>query len=161
MRQRLFDAARRSDSAWNRQPWRFLYGQCMDPTFRILFAALAADNRTRVGRVAALVLSTVRVRDEQGRPIRGTEYELGLAVGRLTAQAHAEGLEVRQYGGFGRDLVRQTLGVPDTHELVTVLGLQWPGTGRPERDHQRLPLSALVFADRWGNPADLEPTNRD
>jgi hypothetical protein len=155
VRTRLFASVRGTDSAWNRQPWRFVYGQCMDPTFRIMFAALAAENRSRVDGAAALVLATVRARDEAGRPICGTEYELGLAVGGLTAQAHAEGLAVRQYGGFGRDMVRQALSVPDDYDLVVVLGLRWEGRTHPAR-RRRLPLSELVFAGRWGNPAELE-----
>src|SRR5688500_790436 len=96
---RLFDAARSSESAWNRQPWRFVLGRCADPTFGTLFAALAEENRARARSAVALVLATVRTTDEAGKRMRGTEYELGLAVGGLTARARVEGLQVRQFGG--------------------------------------------------------------
>ncbi|SDG50160.1 hypothetical protein SAMN05216553_108371 [Lentzea fradiae] len=156
---RLFDAARTSDSAWNRQPWRFVLGRCADPTYRTLFAALAENNKVKAHTAVALVLTAVQTSDETGKRVRGTEYELGLAVGGLTASARAEGLHVRQYGGFDRAAVRAALAVPDTHDLVTVVGLTWarPGGVRPAT---RMSLSDMVFAGHWGTPADLATGKR-
>ncbi|MGI5500104.1 nitroreductase family protein [Lentzea sp. CA-135723] len=155
---RLFEAARCADSAWNRQPWRFVLGQCPDPTYETLTAALAEDNRVKAATAVALVLAAVRTTDEAGERIRGTEYELGLAVGALTARARAEGLSVRQYGGFDRASVRAALQVPDTHALVTVIGLRW---ARPRHGPvTRMPLADLVFSGSWGTPADLATGKR-
>ncbi|MFD4673320.1 nitroreductase family protein [Lentzea sp. NPDC058450] len=155
---RLFEAARFAESAWNRQPWRFVLGRCADPTYETLAAALAEANRAKAATAVALVLATVRTTDEAGERIRGTEYELGLAVGALTARARAEGLHVRQYGGFDRAAVRSALQVPDSHALVTVIGLRW---ARPDRGPAtRMSLSDLVFSGRWGTPADLATGKR-
>ncbi|SMC51499.1 nitroreductase family protein [Lentzea albidocapillata] len=156
---RLFEAARSSESAWNRQPWRFVLGRCADPTFRTLSSALAEDNRVKARTAVALILATVRTTDDAGKRMRGTEYELGLAVGGLTARARAEGLQVRQYGGFDRVAVRAALAVPDTHDLVTVVGLRW---ARPDRVRPaaRMSLSDIVFSGRWGSPADLATGKR-
>lgn len=156
---RLFDAARSAESAWNRQPWRFVLARCSDPAFRTLFATLAEDNRARARSAVALVLATVRTTDEAGKRMRGTEYELGLAVGGLTVRARAEGLRVRQYGGFDRAAVRGALAVPDTHDLVTVIGLSWARRG-PAHSVGRLSLSDIVFAGSWGTPADLATGKR-
>ncbi|RDI34555.1 nitroreductase family protein [Lentzea flaviverrucosa] len=157
--ERLFDAARCAESAWNRQPWRFVLGRCADPTYRTLFSALAEDNRVKACTAAALVLAAVRTADDAGKRTRGTEYELGLAVGGLTARARAEGLQVRQYGGFDRAAVRDALAVPDTHDLVTVVGLMWARPGRT-RPAVRMSLSDIVFSGRWGTPADLATGKR-
>jgi nitroreductase len=156
---RLFDAARSSESAWNRQPWRFVLGRCADPTFQTLSSALAEDNRVKAHTAVALILAAVRTTDEAGKRMRGTEYELGLAVGGLTARARAEGLQVRQYGGFDRAAVRDALAVPDMYDLVTVVGLRWarPGHIRPAA---RMSLSDIVFSGRWGSPADLATGKR-
>lgn len=156
---RLFDAARSAESAWNRQPWRFVLGRCADPTFQTLFATLAEDNRAKARSAVALVLATVRTTDEAGKRMHGTEYELGLAVGGLTVRARAEGLRVRQYGGFDRAAVRGALAVPDTHDLVTVIGLRWARRDRA-RPASRLSLSDIVFSGRWGTPADLATGER-
>ncbi|ANZ39789.1 hypothetical protein BBK82_30865 [Lentzea guizhouensis] len=76
---RLFEAARSAESAWNRQPWRFVLGRQADPTYETLLGALADDNRVKAATAVALVLATVRTTDEAGERMRGTEYELGLA----------------------------------------------------------------------------------
>ncbi|MDG4763966.1 nitroreductase family protein [Solwaraspora sp. WMMD406] len=177
---RLIEAARWTPSKWNRQPWRFILGCRGDATFSLLRTALNPINQDRSLRAAALLLALAQTTDPHGVPMPGTEYELGMAVGRMCVQARAQGWQCRQFGGFDHQRLRLELGVPAGFEPIVVLavGGSWPpgpggqtgaGTSRgDDPDHRpvadgvpgdrtenatRLAPEAIAFARRWGRPA--------
>ncbi|RZS90007.1 nitroreductase [Motilibacter rhizosphaerae] len=154
---RLLEAARWAPSAMNRQPWRFLVGLRDDETFKGVFDALAPGNQTWAGSAGALVVALAPVTEGD----KWTAYELGLAVGQLTVQAHAEGLFVHQMGGFDAAQVKEGFGVPEGYEAYAVLAVGTLGDVAELPEHlqerevaprERLPLGEIAFSGSWGSP---------
>jgi hypothetical protein len=102
------------------------------------------------------------VRDAAGAPVTHTPYELGLAVGQLTVQAHADGLSVHQMAGLEGDDLHRAFGVPAEYDALIVLAVGAPGDPHrlPETLQQRelaprerVPLRSIAFRGEWGRPA--------
>ncbi|ADU11319.1 nitroreductase [Micromonospora sp. L5] len=154
----LLEAARWTASSWNRQPWRFVVGRNGDRTFQEVHGALTPANRTIAGDAGALVLALRQVRGVDGAPLIGTEYELGLAVARLSVQARATGWHTVQLGGFRRRALVAAFEVPAEFEPFVVLAVG-RATADPSRTpvpRSRLPLADIVFTGSWGAPSDRE-----
>jgi len=154
----LLEAARWAPSTRNRQPWRFLVGRRGDSTYTRLRGALTTANRVRAQGAGAFVLAVNEARDSAGEPLAGTEYELGLAVGRMIVQARALGRHTMQFGGFDRARLRVEFGIPpqfDPFVIVAVgAGVRMPPGGTDGRAARlRRALAELAFTGRWGQPA--------
>ncbi len=159
---RLFEAARWASSAANEQPWRFVIVRRTDAEAHArLIAALTGRNAWWAPQAPVLVLGLARVLTERGRTNPHALYDLGQAVGHLTVQAEAEGLAVRQMGGFDRTAARQALGVPEGYEPVVLFAIGHPG--RPEELPEELragetaartrrSLGEIAFEGRFGVP---------
>ncbi|UIX29461.1 nitroreductase family protein [Streptomyces sp. GQFP] len=157
----LLEAARWAPSAYNRQPWRFLVGRRGDSTYEQIFGALGSTNRRWAGNSSLLVAAVAGERLDDGTPLYGSAYDTGLAVAQLSVQAHALGLHTHQMGGFDRDRLRTSLGVPDGYQpqSVTAIGALAAADLLPpdlrEREtaaRERRPLAETFFAERWGTP---------
>lgn len=161
---RLLEAARWAASARNRQPWNFIVATKSDlHEYRRIFDCLNEGNR-RWAQTAPVLMIVVAQIEEDGAPIRTALYDTGLAVGNLSAQAVAEGVMLRQIGGFDREKARQIYHIPATHEPVVAIALGYPA--RPEtlpldlREREqaprlRKPLTEFVFVGTWGQPARI------
>ena len=158
----LLEAARWAPSANNRQPWRFLVGRRGDDTFAGILAALKPGNAVWAGDAAALVVALAPKPEGDAASLKHTPYELGLAVGQLSVQAHLLGLAVRHMAGFEGDQLAEAFGVPADYDSYVVVAIGMPGA--PERlsdtlrerelaPRERAPLTAIAFRTSWGQPA--------
>jgi nitroreductase len=78
-----------------------------------------------------------------------------IAFSTMMWMAEAMGYDTAPMEGFLEDKVRQTLGIPDTVRVVALLGVgHRKGADKPYGG--RLPMTKLVFAERWGQPIKLE-----
>lgn len=157
----LLEAARWAPSARNSQPWRFLVGQRGDTTHRRIFATLVPGNRLWAGNCSLLVAAVAAERLENGTPHPGAAYDTGLAVAQLSVQARALGLHTHQMGGFDRERLRTSLGVPDGYRplSITAVGalaapelLPQDLRDRETAGRERRPLEETFFAESWGLP---------
>ncbi len=88
-------------------------------------------------------------------------YSTCLAVQNLWLAARAEGLGVGWVSLLRQEEIRALLGIPERVIIVAWLTLGWPveipDSPLLERVgwRRRLPLSALIFRDRWEEPAGL------
>jgi nitroreductase len=135
-------------------------GRRGDDVFAGLEGTLAAGNLLWAPLASALLLVAVERTDAEGRPRRHAAWDAGQAVALLTVQAEAQGLGVRQMGGFSPDAARAALAIPARFDPMTVLAV-----GRPlglddvpedllEREQAprvRKPLDEVAFT-RWGAP---------
>ena len=110
-------------------------------------------------RTQLTFVKTGKTFTRNGSPNRVAEHDLGLATGNLTAQAAALGLQVHAMAGVNLAKVRQTYGIPDTHEPMTAIALGYAGDASKaankalaERDlapRARKPLSQMAFTGAW------------
>ncbi len=155
------EAARWAASSFNEQPWSFIVAVREDAAeFTRMLSCLLEANQEWAKDAGVLMLTVIsKTFTRNGSPNRVAEHDLGLAAGNLTAQAAALGLQVHQMAGVNLAKVRQSYGIPETHEPMTAIALGYAGDATQaankalaERDlapRARKPLSQIVFTGAW------------
>ncbi len=165
-----FEAARWAASSFGEQPWRFIVGVkgesgTLGLTWEKVLAALAEANQAWARHAPVLGLSVAKMKFQRnGKPNRHAWHDVGLAMSQLTLQATAMDLFVHQMGGFNSSQARAAFGIPEDAEPVAAFAMGYHGANpqladelrkRDQGPRQRRPLSELVFAGQWDQPADL------
>jgi nitroreductase len=158
----LFEAARWAASSGNTQPGRWLVGRRGDQAFTQIFDALRPGNQAWAGAASALLVGCVVTEDETGRAMPMPDYILGLSAQNLVLQAVSEGLVAHQMGGFSREAIAGSFGLPPTARAVVAIAIGVLGSpellpedlaAREVAPRIRKPLSELVFTETWGTAA--------
>lgn len=157
------EAARWAASSNNVQPWRFIVATNEDAGAH--GKALSGFNpRNQRWAKAAPVLIFVLARkvNDAGAPNAPAQYDTGAAVAQLALQATALGLAVHQAGGVEKEKIRDMYAIPEDTDVMVGLGLGYQGDpdslpedlpGREREPRKRKPLSEIVFAGAYGEPA--------
>jgi len=121
----LFEAAGKAASAFNEQPWRFIYALKEDTeNFEKLHSCLLEGNQGWTKDVAALVFTVVSKNyAKNSNPNTVAKHDLGLAVGNLTVQASSMGVHLHQMAGINHKKAIETLNIPEGYEPVTAIAL--------------------------------------
>lgn len=155
---RILEAARWAPSAYNIQPWRFVYVLRGDPFWDTWLGLLDPFNASWAGAASALVFlfsdRLMPARDGQPRqPSASHRFDAGAAWAQLSLQATAMGFHAHAMGGINADAVRRTLAVPEHYEVEVgiAIGRQASAENLPaalrEREvpSDRLPLVRVAF----------------
>ena len=163
----LFEAARWAPSGNNEQPWRFIVARHDQPdAFARIYNCLSENNRRWAGSAGALVIAVTARINSRGRENNHARYDLGQAVAHLSVQATADGLFVRQMGGFSATAAREAFSIPEAFDPVVVIAIGHkadPADGDRELElstRSRRDLTETVFADTWNQPASLAQAER-
>ncbi|CAH2598862.1 Nitroreductase family protein [Rhodovastum atsumiense] len=132
----LFEAARWAPSAYNAQPWRFLYARRNTQAWDRFFGLLNPFNQSWADRAAALV---VLVSDPQFQPpgadqpvlLRSHSLDAGAAWGNLALQAARGGWQAHGLGGFDIERAITELNVPTGYHVELAIAIGRPGP-RPD-----------------------------
>lgn len=108
----LFEAARWAPSSSNGQPWHFVVAIRGTELFGSVLELLSSGNQVWANNASGLVVNAVERENDQGESSRWAEYDLGQAVGHLSAQAASMGIAVHQMGGFDRAALDELLSLP-------------------------------------------------
>jgi len=121
----LFEAAGKAASAFNEQPWRFVYALKQDEDeFNAIHECLVEGNQDWTADVAALVITIVSVNYEKnGTKNTVRKHDLGLAIGNLTVQASAMGIHLHQMAGIIPQNAIDKLNIPEGYEPITAIAL--------------------------------------
>jgi nitroreductase len=138
----LFEAARWAPSAFNVQPWRFVYAHRDTPAWAPLFDLLIAGNQAWVKNASVLMfVASDRFRRPEGRdpvPSRTHTFDTGAAWACLALQANRLGWATHGMAGF------------DVARSYEVLGLT-------EADYQ---VEAAIAVGRQADPSVLDEPYR-
>ncbi|MGQ0794357.1 MAG: nitroreductase family protein [Deltaproteobacteria bacterium] len=154
----LVEAARWSPSAFNNQPWRFLYALRDTASWDLFFDLLADANKAWVKNAAALVaIVAKKTFDHNGKPSRTHAFDAGAAWMSFALQGSLAGLVVHGMEGFDYDRARGALDVPDGYEIqaMAAVGRRGKIGDLPERLREReLPsgrknLSDIAFEGKF------------
>ncbi|GGO91957.1 nitroreductase [Nocardioides phosphati] len=124
----LLEAARRTPSAGNSQPWSFVVGRRGDDVHTRLVRHLARSSGAWAP-AASLLVANLTQRHVEGTDLEYSEfahYDLGQAVAHLTFQAHHLGLAVHQFRAFDRDALAAEFAVPAHWEVTSMAALGLP-----------------------------------
>jgi nitroreductase len=164
----LFEAARWAPSSYNEQPWSYLVAT-RDNTeeYERLLSCLVEGNRTWAKAAPVLALGCTSLNfARDGRPNAAAVHDLGLASANLVLEATARGLAVHQMIGILPERAREVYAIPAGVQPLTGLAIGYAGdpAALPEnlraRDaarRPRKPLSAFVFAGKWGTTSPAVP----
>ncbi|MGI4982929.1 MAG: nitroreductase family protein [Janthinobacterium lividum] len=159
----LFDAAHWAPSAYNSQPWRFIYARRESASWPALLGLLNEFNQSWAKNAAALVfvLSNSVMRPPGSAndvPARSHSFDAGAAWGFLSLQATRLGWHTHGMTGIDFDRAFGELGVPAGFRVEAAVAIGRLGDksqlpemlqGR-ETPSMRQPLSELVFEGRFG-----------
>lgn len=171
----ILEAARWAPSAYNIQPWRFIYAMRGDAHWRGYLDLLDPFNAGWARNASALVfVVSDTVTPGQGsspsQRSRTHSFDTGAAWAHLALQATTLGYQAHAMAGIHFDRVRQQLSVPDDYriEIAVAIGMQTDPSVLPsalqerEKPSPRLPLEAIAFVGHFAaNQTDKEPTPAD
>ena len=154
----ILDAARWAPSAFNSQPWRFVYAVKGTPDFDKLLGLLNDFNKSWASDAGALVVLLSKThllppgaQDEV--PSYSHSLDAGAAWGSAALQASLLGYAAHGMTGIHLDKVHEVLGVPDGYraELAFAIGKRGDKAKLPEglqareTPSPRKPLAEVAF----------------
>ncbi|HEY9119303.1 MAG TPA: nitroreductase family protein [Marinobacter sp.] len=142
----LFEAARWAPSAYNKQPWRFLYALPGDAHWTSFVALLDPFNASWAQHAGALIF----LLSDTDSPTH--RFDAGAAWIQLALQAHQLGYQAHAMAGILHDAIRHQLSVPDRLQVEIGIAVGAPGDPdtlpEPLRQREfpsdRLPLEQLI-----------------
>lgn len=164
---RLFEAARWAPSAFNLQPWRFLYALRGSADWDRFLNLLVPANRDWACNSSAIIfiLSDRYMRDEKGRPLEPAyshAFDTGAAWAQLALQAVHDGLHSHGIAGLDYERATVELAIPDDYriEMAVAIGRTADRESLPEllREREvmsdRRPIAELAFAGAFPQVSD-------
>jgi nitroreductase len=151
---RLFEAARWAPSAFNNQPWRFLYAERETEYWESFFNLLAEPNKLWCKNAASLiVVISKETFDYNGKPAKTHSLDTGAAWQSLALQGSMMGLVVHGMMGFDYKLAKTELKVPDgfSVEMMIAVGRAGDKSDLPEELQEReipsdrKPIAEIAF----------------
>ncbi len=162
--QRIFEAARWAPSSFNEQPWRFMVGFKGDATWGKLHECMVEFNQIWAGKASVLILAIGNKKSAKGGDNKVYEYDVGQSMAYITFQLEEEGLVAHQMGGFSKEKAVELFSIPDDHTPIAMMAIGYHGeldNLKPDfqemekAPRDRKPLSELLFADKFGDAAQL------
>jgi nitroreductase len=118
----IFEAARWAPSAFNSQPWRFLYARRGDPNWDRFLSLLIPWNQGWAHSASVLIYilsDSLPMTDKAGQPQASTthSFDAGAAWACLALQATRMGYHAHGMSGIQYDLAREALAIPERYTL--------------------------------------------
>lgn len=125
----LMEAARWAPSAYNEQPWRFIVGiKGKGENYETIYNCLVDANKHWAQYAPVLIISVaVKNSSVTGKLNRFAQYDTGMAVGNLLAQATSMGLYVHQMGGYNAQKAKEVFDLNDNYELMAAMAIGYKG----------------------------------
>ncbi|WP_280042374.1 nitroreductase family protein [Pseudomonas sp. Hg5Tf] len=124
----FLEAARWAPSAYNSQPWRFLYARRDTPNWQRYLGLLNEFNRSWAQHAAALVIVISKTTfaapgSSEEKPALWHTFDTGSAWGHLALQASLSGWHTHGMAGFDQELTRKELKIPEGYALHAVVAI--------------------------------------
>jgi nitroreductase len=162
----MFDAAGWAPSAFNQQPWRFIYCHRGSPSWERLLGLLMPFNVAWAQRASVLVFivsdTLIQLPGGPGPvPSHSHSFDAGAAWALMALQATRLGLFAHGMTGVDFDRARTELRVPHRYRIETAIAIGRradksvlpPPLQEREAPNGRKPLSALVMENEFREDA--------
>ncbi len=157
--QSMISAAAMAPSAYNSQPWRFVYSLRNDEYWQSFVSVLDEFNRSWAQQASALILIASTPEHQSGGKTRALPYhqfDCGAAWMQLALQAEHLGLQTHAMAGIHRERAVSAQLLPNHWQLQVAVAVGYlgqandlPATLRNQETRRpRLPLSAIAYAGR-------------
>lgn len=152
----LFEAARWAPSAFNEQPWRFLYvNKNNKDAYEKLFNCLVDANKEWAKTAPVLILVMAKKNfSHNNKPNYFHMYDTGMSVENLIIRAMENDIYVHQMAGFSADKARGNFNISEEYSIISVAALGYQGDistltdalqERGQKPRVRKELSELLF----------------
>jgi nitroreductase len=123
----LFEAARWAPSAYNSQPWRFIYAKKGTKHFDVFMNLLIEFNQSWCKNAALLAVVISRKTFEHNQNASPTHsYDTGAAWENLALEGASRNLVVHGMSGFNYDKAKNDLNIPDDYEVLAMFAVGHP-----------------------------------
>lgn len=124
----LFEAARWAPSAYNYQPWRFVWSRRGDAAWEMFTGLLVPGNAIWAAHASALIfiLSDKQITvpgASEPKPSGTASFDTGAAWASLAFQAHLLGLQTHAMVGFDHARAREELGAGDRFKVEAAVAI--------------------------------------
>jgi nitroreductase len=134
----LFEAARWAPSAFNAQPWRFIYALQGTPHWDVQFDLLVDGNKSWCTRAGALIMVfSRRLLESNGKPMGTHAFDTGAAWQNLALQGARMGLVVHGMAGFDWGRASAAVNAPPEFSVQAMIAVGKPGAMDELSDSQR------------------------
>jgi nitroreductase len=124
----IFKAASKAPSSYNEQPWLFYYAYKGSKAYEKLLESMVSYNKAWASTAPVLVLISARkfyaFNQQENQHAR---FDTGTAVGFMLIQAMHLGIYAHMLGGFDPDLVRSSLQLENSIDIIALMALGYPG----------------------------------
>ncbi|MCB1071838.1 MAG: nitroreductase family protein [Chlamydiia bacterium] len=154
----LFEAARWAPSAYNAQPWRFIFAKRETKHWKPLFELLIEFNQSWAKDASALALIiSHKVFEHNGKPSDTHSFDTGAAWENLALEGSARGLVIHGMQGFDYEKAKTICNIPDDFQVEAMIAIGKPGkkeklspeAQKKEAPSTRKPLSELVMEGKY------------
>lgn len=124
----FFEAARWAPSAYNSQPWRFLYARRGTPNWERYLSLLVEFNRSWAQHASALVIIVSKTTftapgASEESPALWHTFDTGSAWAHLALQASLSGWHTHGMAGFDQELTRKELNIPEDYAIHAAVAI--------------------------------------
>lgn len=120
----LFEAARWAPSAYNNQPWRFLFARRGDRDWDLFFTPLVEFNKSWCKDADTLVAVISRNDfSHNEKTSRTAPFDTGAAWMSLALEAHAKNIVAHAMEGFDYDALKRNLDIPDSYTIQAMIAI--------------------------------------
>lgn len=161
---KIVEAAKWAPSAYNIQPWRFVYSLRNDEFWKAHLALLDEFNQFWAKDASALIFilaKTVTINEETKRQyeVKTAGFDTGAAWAQLALQASMMGYHAHAIAGLDFNEAKRTLGLPNSVQLQAGIALGRKGKTEAlppklqEREvpSPRKPVQDLLFAGNFSD----------
>lgn len=153
----ILEAASWAPSAFNYQPWRFLYARRGDTDWERFLSLLIPFNAgwAKDAAVLIFIVSDTRMGDgDDAKPLHSHSFDAGAAWAQMALQATVMGYHAHGMTGIDFDRATRELGIPENFRLEAAVAIG--RRDRPERlpeelqareaPSSRKPIAEIAFA---------------
>ncbi len=152
----LFDAARWAPSAFNIQPWRFIYAENGTEDFKKFISLLSDWNQVWCAKASVLIIVISKIRGD-GHEYNTHSSDTGAAWENLALQATDMDIIAHGMSGFDYERAKTELNIPDEYkvEMAIAVGKHGKIEDLPENmragetPNDRKPLSEIIFKGKF------------
>jgi nitroreductase len=128
----LLEAARWAPSAFNAQPWRFIYALRGDAGWQPILDAIMPFNQSWAKNASALVILASATKFTAPGKTEASDngshaFDAGTAWGYLALQAHMSGYAAHAMAGFDKVAMAKAVNLPEDHVLHAAIAIGTQG----------------------------------
>lgn len=158
----IFEAAKWAPSAFNEQPWRFIYARRNTPQWEKIYNLMNESNQKWAKNTAALVVIISHGNFEyKNKPNRTHSFDTGAAWQNLALEATAKGYYAHAMSGFDYEKAKTELKIPDNYrvEAMCAIGIKDQPEKLPEDMRENEKPSSRNKLDQLVMEGEFKPSS--